>query len=121
MKKTLVLILLSFSISGFCIEGKWNIVGVSVDIIKKDDAYISKNCQKKCEALEATKLIHKKILQRSSLSGGKNPGSVICKIIGGEVLIGLDKNKNQNTFCFFKKDESLISSGSISAIFYNLK
>jgi putative hemolysin len=51
---------------------------------------------------------------RGELSGGRNPGAVVCLKLGGESVVGLDVRGNENSFCRFD-DGSLISNGSLHA------
>ena len=50
----------------------------------------------------------------SRLIGGANPGAVICRGLGAEVVNGRDSSGNENSFCRFS-DGSMISSGSLVA------
>ncbi len=45
--------------------------------------------------------------------GGKNPGSLVCRFVGGEVYIAFDARGNENALCRFS-DESWISCGSLA-------
>ncbi len=45
-------------------------------------------------------------------SGGKNPGSMACTLLKGEVLIAADDEGNQNTYCRFK-DHSIVDCGTL--------
>ena len=52
-----------------------------------NEDWASAGCLKKCEIDElAAKLLQAAPLQSEDLSGGKNPGSVICRKILGEVI-----------------------------------
>ena len=46
------------------------------------------------------------------LDGGANPGSLLCRKIGGNVVIGRDSERNENSFCRFK-DGSLVDNGTL--------
>lgn len=70
----------------------------------------------KCQAVNATRRVSFKRLDRSQF-GGAHPGSRICTDqLQGEVLVGVNaKTRNENSFCRFK-DGSLIDNGSL--LFY---
>lgn len=77
---------------------------------------------KECKSLDANSLCKElQFLKEVSLSraglkgtGGVNPSSVICtKTLGGEVIIGYDKNKNENSFCL-TKDGLYVDGGTIT-------
>jgi hypothetical protein len=79
---------------------------------------ITQNCytpnkKARCLALESlSKVSYRKI--RSQLTGGKNPGIVICqKQTKGKVVVGIDSKKNQNSFCSFS-DASIIDTGTLT-------
>lgn len=107
---------LIFSISAFAKEEVWKMGDHFFELSndEKIGLLISKNCQKKnCEALKFIKKVSLKNISSDKLSGGKNPGAVLChdsKI--GEVIFLKDLNGNDNSFCLFK-DKSMISSASI--------
>ncbi len=66
-----------------------------------------------CGAIVFAKRASKKALSKEELSGGKNPGAVLChRSDGSRVVIAEDPNGNQASFCVFK-DGSLISSSSL--------
>ncbi len=56
-----------------------------------------------CLAFQAFQKAKTLSLSSQDLSGGKNPGSVKCKILGGKVLIGLTKNRDELSMCLFKQ------------------
>lgn len=82
---------------------------------EKNSLLISKSCESKdCIANSFLKKVSYKSLSSEKLSGGKNPGAVLChesKI--GEVVFLQDAKGNDNSFCLFK-DDSMVSSSSIS-------
>lgn len=62
----------------------------------------------KCLAFDALKnsnLDKSEVVQER----GADSGSRICLKLGGRILLGLDKNNNQNAFCLFK-DKSMVST-----------
>lgn len=78
---------------------------------------ISEDCfplgkKSKCLAYEA--FIKSKLVQLSDedLKGGKNPGTMRCKKLNGEVFIGINKDKDEVSLCGFK-DNSLVDCGSL--------
>jgi hypothetical protein len=46
-------------------------------------------------------------------SGGRNPGSLICRDLGGTVAVGVDSNGDEEAFCLFEADQSFISVDSL--------
>lgn len=66
---------------------------------------------KECKDCMASKLKPK--YARVKITGGMNPGAVLCKkALKSEVVIGVDKEGNQQSFCLFK-DKSMVSTGSL--------
>ena len=74
-----------------------------------DGLIVNRACEdKKCEAFIKGKKFSKKQLDPSLLVGGKNPSSVKCKtLMNGRVLIGVDLDGNEQSFCHFKDDSYL--------------
>lgn len=79
----------------------------------KDQYLISKHCIDKknsCKALETLKENKKYTLKKDVLSGGKNPGAIVCsEILKENVLILSDSFGSEASFCQFT-DGSLIST-----------
>jgi hypothetical protein len=75
---------------------------------------ISKNCANKpCEAKNILKIVSLKNITSKDLTGGKNPGAVICHKLKNANLVYLrDLKGNDNSFCLFA-DKSFVSSGSL--------
>ncbi len=76
---------------------------------------ISKSCHKKnnkynCDAFKALK---KASFKNVNITGGANPGAVMCRPLGGQVVLARDEKKNETTYCQFP-DGSLIANGSIT-------
>jgi hypothetical protein len=74
---------------------------------------ISSSCLKKrkfdCAAFYALKTVKPQPVQ----DGGAHPGALICQNLKqAEVVVGTDKDGNQNSFCQFA-DGSLIDNGSL--------
>lgn len=109
----LLVFLLSFPAWGgqmsFSISGK-PVVFVN-DPLKH--TMLSETCAKKrdCEAYTA---LAKASLREIHTRGGANPGAVLCgKVLGGEVVIGKDRDENENSFCRFD-DGSMVSCGTLA-------
>jgi hypothetical protein len=67
----------------------------------------------KCMALRKLPEANLSRLSDDDRDGGKNPGGGLCKkVLGGTVVMGLDADKNQSSFCLFS-DGSLIDCGSL--------
>ena len=83
------------------------------------DAWISSECLTNSKVLcGANKLArsakHKDAdLDEKALSGGKNPGSVLCSKLGGEVMIAKLPSGSQVTFCQ-AKDRTLIDCNALA-------
>ena len=78
---------------------------------------ISKNCVKKkkiqpCMAYKALQASSFQLFNEEELRGGANPGAVICKALKGKIIIGVDEDSNENSFCMFE-DKSIIDNGSL--------
>lgn len=93
---------------------------VSVFEDKKENLLYANSCKKyNCDALKETKKLSWKQLPADSLTGGKNPGAVLCKQYLKQSIIYLrDMQGNETSFCQFK-DKSFISSSSLSVIASN--
>jgi hypothetical protein len=64
-----------------------------------NEDWASPGCEKKCEIDElAAKLLQSAPLKSEDLAGGKNPGSVICRKILGDVIY-LEKGEETDAFC----------------------
>lgn len=87
-----------------------------LDTFEKDRLLISKKCAKKCKAYKAWQSAAK--IKKIETYGGQNPGSVICKSVGGVSVLAIDQDKNQNSFCKFN-DDSVVDNGSLSAKYYS--
>jgi putative hemolysin len=66
-----------------------------------------------CEALKKLKSAALSSIKEDKNFGTANPGTLICKKIGGEVVMGYDQEQNENSFCRFS-DSSLVDSGSLT-------
>lgn len=84
--------------------------------IEKENLTLSKNCQSgvglRCAAYTAFLRKSNVALTQEDLIGGKNPGSVKCRRLGGTVVIGKDSRQNENSFCKFE-DNSFVECGSL--------
>ena len=98
-------------------EIKYHISEHDVDFVSDSGKHLtlSKQCLKGaelfCLAFESTKKASLKSIY-GRLQGGVNPGAVICRGVGGQVIVGVDSEKNENSFCLFS-DRSLIDNGSL--------
>ena len=63
-----------------------------------------------CQAIKA--LAHASFVE-VIIKGGANPGAIICLKLGGRVVLSVDRDRNENSYCQFK-DGSLAASGSIA-------
>ena len=91
----------------------WRFLNNFEDFIdrKKDNLLISKNCflrkkpflKKQCiNKIQTIKSLQKKIPKKR---GGVNPGALICKnSLKGTVLLGIDINGNERSFCQIDKN-----------------
>ena len=96
MKTFILLSLLSNSL----FAASWKAADFSVNLTAtKDGDWLSSDCLKECkiESL-ARKNLKLKNLDSSELQGGVNPGSVICKRIGAEVIY-LKFETTSQAFC----------------------
>jgi hypothetical protein len=68
-----------------------------------------------CQAVQALGRVSEKGIEGEAFSGGKNPGSVLCKIsLQGQVEIATDPAGNEQSLCRFQ-DGSYVSTGSLVA------
>lgn len=75
--------------------------------------YGSKFDDKKCDASKAKKIVSFKGIKNDLLSGGKNPGSVLCKeSVKGKVYILKNAKGDENSFCRFA-DGSFVATATL--------
>lgn len=118
--KTICAIGLLLCSNAFAVDHIWLTVNnIKVDFIQYENPTltISANCleiEKKvgCQATEAYKKAKKIKLDSHALAGGRNPGSVNCKSLGGKIIIAVDVQKDERSVCQFT-DGSLIDCGSL--------
>ncbi len=83
---------------------------------KFDSLSISSSCKKgevlDCAAYAAFKRRETAPLTSADLEGGKNPGSLRCRKLGGEVKIAVGENLDETSVCKFS-DGSIIDCGSL--------
>lgn len=83
----------------------------------QDQYPVSEHCIEKinsCKALETLQENKKYTLKKDVLSGGKNPGAIVCsEILKENVLILSDSLGNVASFCQFK-DGSSISTQALT-------
>lgn len=84
---------------------------------QQKEALISSDCFKSskknsCLARKALAASKNLSLTSEQLWGGKNPGSVKCRKLGGAVVIGITKNRDEMSLCRFA-DNSLIDCGAL--------
>lgn len=77
---------------------------------KVDGFYVNRKCRdKNCEAFKKASQFSKTPLSNELLSGGKNPSAVRCKeLMGGKVVIGQDRQGNEQSACEFKDGSFLL-------------
>ncbi len=72
-----------------------------------------KNGQLGCDAYAALKKVSMKTLA-GELAGGVEPGAVMCvKALAGKVVLGVDRQRNENSFCQLR-DGSMVSLGGLA-------
>lgn len=85
----------------------------SVVFTRVNGLIVNKNCKDSCEALVKGKEAGKIQVPSDLLTGGKNPAAVKCKhFMEGTVIIGVDKEGNEQSFCKFS-DGSYLNNSSI--------
>jgi hypothetical protein len=85
-------------------------------IVEAERLLITSNCLKEsgkfdCQAYHALKRASF-VTHPVSLVGGIDPGAAMCKAVGGEVVTGLDRRRNQAGFCSFS-DGSIVGHDTI--------
>jgi hypothetical protein len=90
----------------------WKTGDFTVELTKLEQAnWSSANCVKECELTTLAKDFYKtQELTADELQGGKNPGSVVCKKIGGKIIY-LEYQDLVEAFC--QKDQSIVSLGRL--------
>ncbi len=81
-----------------------------LSVKKVDGVTVSASCSdKNCEAYKMGTKFKGKWPSADLLIGGKNPRAVNCKtLMKGTVIIGVDENKAQQSFCEFKDKSFLL-------------
>jgi hypothetical protein len=83
------------------------------------DAWVTPSCvmdkNNSCGAIQLLETAKKypEKLSSDELHGGKNPGSVLCAKIGGEVMFAVLKSGSQASFCQ-AADKSMIDCNALS-------
>lgn len=104
-----------FFITSFAHAATWTSGSFKVELVKdKEGNWVSPNCLTSCKIDEAaSSLLKVQELTAADLSGGKNPGSAICKKLNGRVLY-LNFEENDEAFCELNKEiVSLSRIGSL--------
>lgn len=116
--------LILFFIAGIASAGEkplksvLNIDGTKVAFLtlKSHSLSISSNCKKgetlDCAAYVAFKRRETALLTSAELEGGRNPGTLRCRKLGGEVKIAVAANLDETSVCKFP-DHSFIDCGSL--------
>lgn len=108
MKKLIMLVLLMTSLNALADEVFYfgNLVVV---LGKVDGITVNRGCvNRDCLAYKKYFEFKDQKVSAKDLVGGKNPKAVKCKtLMEGRVLIGQDKEKNQQSFCAFSDDSFL--------------
>jgi len=76
------------------------------------DLLVSRDCGgpgATCQALQKARIATTRGIESI---GGAEPGSLICRKLGGKFLIARDKNKNEYSFCVFE-DGSMTSNATL--------
>ena len=106
--------------SAVAAESVWKIDDKAIQLFEDKEKHwvISKSCRSEqgvlnCDAVRAArKASLSKAAGPHSQDGGANPGARVCETVGGEVVIAVDQDRNERSFCRFG-DQSLIESGSL--------
>jgi hypothetical protein len=113
----LILLALLFIPTVFASKENWTILSKKETVFFNKSLNIRfgyKECHNNpnCMALKILKIVKLDSINRSDKQFGKNLGAVLCKKLSGKVVLGINTQGNQNTFCLFS-DNSFVSSGSI--------
>ncbi len=99
------------------IEGK----PMSFCLNSKPKAWVSKACldgKKTCGALKILGRSRKKFVSLDGkLKGGRNPGSVLCRELGGKLHYGRLDSESEIIFCE-ASDATFINSAALAESFY---
>jgi putative hemolysin len=89
---------------------------VQLNSVPEKHVTVSEPCEigkpKSCEALRALERASMKALDGDQRKSSANPGAMICRKLGGKVVIARDSEQNQNAFCGFA-DGSWIDCGTL--------
>jgi hypothetical protein len=110
--KVFLLLFLFSSLSFAGAPSIYSIGELSIAFAEVDGLKVNRGClEKKCLALERGRKFRTSKVSKKDLDGGKNPHAVKCKtLLGGEVVIGLDRRGNQQSFCQFSDQSYLLNS-----------
>lgn len=85
--------------------------GLLISFQEVEGILVNHSCvNKKCEAFNKARMFNSATVDPKHLTGGKNPEAAKCKsILGGAVVIGVDRDKNQQSFCKFSDGSYLVN------------
>jgi hypothetical protein len=110
VKRTFILCIIL--LSSYSMAAVWKTGNFKVELTKLEQAeWSSANCVKECELTTLAKDFYKsQELTATEMQGGKNPGSVVCKKVGGKIIY-LEFQDLVEAFC--QKDQTIVSLGRL--------
>jgi hypothetical protein len=108
----IIFVLWIILLSANSIAAIWKTGNFKVELTKlKQAEWASANCVKECELTTLAKDFYmSQDLTATEMQGGKNPGSVVCKKIGGKIIY-LEYQDLVEAFC--QKDQTIVSLGRL--------
>ena len=108
MKISTIIIILLIPLSCYSSE-VYRFGKLLVSIEKVDGVSVNRSCSNKdCLAFKKYLSTKNMPVKQNDLYGGKNPLAVKCKkIMKGKVLIGVNRNGGEQSFCLFSDDSYL--------------
>lgn len=102
MKKIILLLIMSTLTAR---AATWTSGSFKVELLKdKEGNWVSSNCLSSCKIDQAAKsFLEVQDFSQTDLSGGKNPGSAVCKKINGRVIY-LNFEDQDEAFCELDKE-----------------
>ncbi|MCP4914170.1 MAG: hypothetical protein GY909_13745 [Oligoflexia bacterium] len=103
----------------FKIQGKDKIFCIE----KEMKSLVNIECtKKKCDSLKilSSPKLKNVRLSTSELAGGKNPSTLLCKKINGQLIFAKSEFGHEQFFCQFK-DKSMISTNSLMVKYEDIK
>jgi hypothetical protein len=106
-----------FLVPQLVLSATWVTGDFKIELVKDSRGdWVSKGCETSCSIDERAKTYMKDhTISSEELSGGKHPGSVLCKKINGKIIY-LRFENTEEAFCQLEKETVSLSRLSLSII-----